>query len=185
MAGPKVGEILFHHGRRHEILGFRGDKFWFRNGGFLGRGETADLRFSEGDGWWYLPGRVLANDERTVVNAMMGAWPSAASHLAMRKVLDVEGPLADHVDLEALKRIIVVRRTDAIQRTDGESDAAFDKRVAGYTLACLAHCEELRAFRAGKADPPLPKNDGSPAAVKLRRIPGGGPYKVRKGVSRG
>jgi hypothetical protein len=97
MAGPKVGEILFHHGRRHEILGFRGDKFWFRNGGFLGRGETADLRFSEGDGWWYLPGRVLANDERTVVNAMMGAWPSAASHLAMRKVLDVEGPLADHV----------------------------------------------------------------------------------------
>lgn len=224
---PKVGEHFLAHGRLHEIIGIADravkrrkdgkvvavleDVVISRNtngAGFIPAYEMKDLRWSEEDQAWYAPGRVLCKDERTVINAMMGAWPTAESHMAARKILDVEGPFEDHVDLNRLETVIRTRRlrrgydlgaqkplkegvkittkmspaeiNEALEAC--ETEAAFDKRVKAYAKACLAHCEQIRAFRNGTAiDTPLPPNDGSPAAIKLRRIPGGGPYDVRGG----
>ncbi|MGW8180028.1 MAG: hypothetical protein ACWGQW_14895 [bacterium] len=216
---PKVGDKVLHHGRIHEIIGFREEgarrvggkwvpnmKVFFRNGRYLPKADASELKWSAEDEAWYLPGRVLSKDERTVINAMMGAWPNEGSHMAVRKILDVEGPLADHVSLERLGAIIKARRLrrgydlKAQKTLDGrvlttamspkeideiltsvETEEAFEERVRAYAIACIEHVEELRAYRRGeKEDVPLPPNDGSAEAVKVRRIPGGGPYNVRE-----
>lgn len=216
---PKVGDMVLHHGRMHEIIGFReegakrvgnkwvpNNKVFFRNGRYLPKANASELVWSAEDKAWYLPGRVLSKDERTVINAMVGSWPTEGSHLAVRKMLDVEGPLADHVSMERLTAIVKARRLrrgfdlKAQKTLDGqaltvdmsskeiddlldsiETEEAFEKRARAYAKACLEHAEELRAYRRGeKKDVPLPPNDGSVEAVKVRRIPGGGPYKVRE-----
>ena len=224
MTKPKEGDMVLHHGRLHEIIGFRNRYFkgangkpavasfaFCKNAGFQPVCESALLKWSAKDKAWYLPGRVLSKDERTVINAMVGSWPKAEAHMAVRSMLDVEGPLADHVNMEDLEKIVRARRLRRgydlrLQKTlkDGvvltksmskaklqrtlegcETAEAFDKRVKKYTKEVITHCEQLRAFRAGEPDVPLPPKDGSFESVKIRRVPGGGPYKIRKEKTNG
>lgn len=216
---PKVGDKVLHHGRMHEILGFREEGFQrvdgeivphekviFRNERFITKMSKDEMLWSEQDQAWYFQGRVLSKDERTVVNAMVGSWPTAESHMAVRSMLDVDGPLADHVSMERLVAIIKARRLRRgydlqTQKTlDGreltsdmspeeieetlnsvETERKFENRARRYAEALLEHVEQLRAYRKGEEeDIPLPENDGSVEAIKLRRIAGGGPYNLRE-----
>jgi hypothetical protein len=162
---PEVGAKVLHHGRLHEILDFptrarkdeKGkpvliDMVRFENDRFRPTGQKGDLVWNEAEGWWYLPGRVLSNDERALVQTMTGMWPAAESHLAMRKVLDVEGPFKSHINFDKLKVILAKGKRFPIWQEEGESEKAFDKRLTAYANKCLAHCEELRAFRKGEKE---------------------------------
>jgi hypothetical protein len=177
----KVGAKALHHGRLHELVRFEDrpaldankQPYPFRvavleNDRYLVKCNAAELAWDEVGGVFYLPGRVLAKDERTLVAAMVGGWPKAGSHLAVRRMLDVEGPLINHLQeaainsihegekpaanagLELLKGVVRARR---LTRAEGETGEDFDARVEAYALAAIAHCEELRDYRKGaKAD---------------------------------
>lgn len=156
---PKVGDLVIHHGVVHEIKRLNPRARINRDTGAAETVETVvfeneryhvvalleDVKWSEEDQAWYLPGRVLSRDERTLLQAISGAWPPATSHLTMRKVLDVSpGTFKDTVDLGILKDVVKARR---LKQEVGESAEDYDTRAATYAGAMLDHCEELRAAR--------------------------------------
>lgn len=187
-ASPQVGERMIHHGHFHEIIEIRPkavlnekgnpvkvEMAVFDNERFRGVCRAEELRWSDQDDAWFLPGRILCHDERTVAAATMGMWPKAESHLMVRAMLDsVDTPLADHLSIDALDAVIRTRRlirgfdkktglfldgtgptkgmTDeeiTERREAAETEAEFTARVQAYREACLQHCEELRALRRG------------------------------------
>lgn len=196
----KIGDVVLHHGRLHKItetfrrwyekdgqpVAFNG--VVFENTGYAVKANIEELVWNAEDGWWFLPGRVLAKDERTLLNAMVGAWPDSASHLAVRAVLNVGGPLEAQVDRNRLETVIRTKRlVRGLERRTGkpidgspipkgldteekvrawlatlETEEAFTKRVQTYASDLLAHCEELRAYRTGEAtdEPGVEVNHG-------------------------
>jgi len=165
---PKVGDKVLHHGRAHTITKIipkarvnatTGEPEMcplvrFENARYGVTGLLDDLRWSEEDGAWILPGRVLSKDERTVIQAMSNNWPPPESHLVFRQLLDgANGPLTEHVDMDRLVRVVKSRR---LAQLPDETEEAYTQRATEYATAALAHCEELRSFRKGaKEDDPF------------------------------
>lgn len=186
---PKVGDPVYHHGRRHTITQLqdrpvleggapavvqlvvfesadqyaREEEKTMRDGSvqavkvprFVVKGVASELRWSEPDAAWYLPGRVLSRDERTVYEAAFGTWPPAEIHLTARAALDA-------IDLEAvdtdrlvgvIKRMRMLHIAEAydLRPRDGETKTGFvarcDAAARDYAPKCLAHVAELRALR--------------------------------------
>lgn len=174
---PAVGQPVIHHGHIHRILAFHRKAVLdpesgeprverlvrFRSGAegegrYLVTGFAHELRWSEADGAWYLTGRVLARDERTVIAALTGAWPPAHSHLTLRAVLDADPrPLGEQVEMDKLKAVIRQRRLkQGVDKRSGErfeeAEEQFEARVGEYAEACLEHAEELRAARKARKE---------------------------------
>lgn len=156
---PRKGDPVIHHGQRHEITDFqkraviddetgeaRAVEFAvFENERFEVTCDASELAWSKVDEAWYLPGRLLANDERTLAAAILGQWPTAEAHHAVRAALHaVPGRYRDHVSAERLNAVVASRR---LKQEEGEDDEAFQERVAAYADACIAHCEALRTAR--------------------------------------
>ncbi len=93
--------------------------------------------------------------------------------------LKLQRPLKE--DVKVFKNMSKAKLKEVLESC--ETERAFNNRCKDYAKKCLKHCEELRAFRDSSkpevVDVPLPPNDGSFDAVKVRRIPGGAAYKVR------
>ena len=182
---PKVGDKMIHHGHLHELVEFsaRGaldekgepvkvEMAVFENGSYKGICKLEELVWSEADQAWYLPGRVLANDERMIYAAMFGNWPPAEIHLTARRMLD-ELDL-DAVDVEKVKAVALNRGRYRRWQADGKLNAAkIEQKVAAegkaptddqkayrermlarlsatvddYAVAAIEHCRELRAIR--------------------------------------
>ncbi len=109
------------------------------------KGRLDELRWSEEDDAWYLPGRVLSRDERTVYRSVFRVWPTAEMHHAARRALDDLD--LEEIDMTELARIVKLRR---LEKGGDETQEEFDARAAAYARACIAHCEELRALRRGE-----------------------------------
>jgi len=162
---PKVGDPYLTHGRMHVIEAILtrpvmvdGEPttikmFGYRNAQFAGVGQFDELVWEEKEGFWYLPGRVLSIDERMVVQAMVASWPIPDSHLALRSILDVEGKLADHVNMDRLVNIIKKNLKFPVVKNETEKER--HTRAQQYAIRCIEHCEELRGFRNDVEDDPF------------------------------
>lgn len=166
---PQKGDEMIHHGRRQKIIAFHDRAVLDENGepkkvqffafeggpdvqlerrgelvtepAYLGVGFVEELRWSEADGAWYLPGRILANDERTLYTAIFGTWPAADVHLVARKALDAVD--LDVLEPETIERLVTVIKTRRKPKLDETGVPAEE-----YAEACLQHCRELRELRA-------------------------------------
>lgn len=164
---PKVGDRVYHHGHYHEIRAVHRERtdvegntvklphLLFENGGpkdgFRVRGSGAhELVWSPRLEAWYLPGRVLARNERALAESITGAWPPAANHLAILDMLDAVD-LAS-IDRAKLKDVVRRRKPDAIEEaakaeaSGGDPEAALD----GYVGRVIEQCRTLRGVRANK-----------------------------------
>ncbi len=117
------------------------------------------LQWSPADGAWYMYGRLLARNERAVCEAITGAWPPAASHEAMRDMLDNVD--LDEVDRKRLAGVVMHRKADAgvVAPQAGKPDKEGKREPAReltpaehatletYAEAALAQVAELRALR--------------------------------------
>jgi hypothetical protein len=145
---PKVGEAVVHHGRPHAVtkLGRRAairdnaavivEMVTFENEKYAVLAQMADLVWSDEDGAWYMPGRVLARDERILYEALMGVRPPAETHLTARKLLN-------GVNYET--EVPMDRLVGAVAKRTG----LLGKDAEKYAAACLAHCAELKEARNG------------------------------------
>lgn len=181
---PQVGDKMIHHGHLHELVGFsaRGaldekgepvkvEMAVFENAAYKGICKLDELVRSEADQAWYLPGRVLANDERMVYAAMFGNWPPAEIHLTARQMLDTLD--FDAIDVEKVKAVALNRGRYRRWQTDGALNAEkleeklklegktpteeqkayreamlarLSATVDDYAIAAIEHCRELRAI---------------------------------------
>lgn len=187
----KVGDIVLHHGHYHTILGFE-DRAVKRQGkpelarvavfdsnpadakkGYLVKCNEPDLAYSDELGAFYLPGRVLANDERILYEVLAGVRPPAETHLVARKILadaDLVELLADVKQKQRLVGIVARRKRldqlgidpdDLVGLEPAEREATVNKAAAKYAKLAVAHCLELRDIQA--AGPPEPTAEGAVA----------------------
>lgn len=151
---PKVGDKVMHHGHLHEIMEMRDRAVMedgtptvvhmvvFENEGYRVLGFLNELRWLEKDQAWYLMGRVLARDERTLYEAAFGVWPAAEIHLTARAALDA----IDFADVDRSRLLGVIRRRRLARETDEKPDE-YAARVEAYANAAIEHCKELRTLR--------------------------------------
>lgn len=166
---PKVGDAVLLHGGMHEItslpkravmrdgeavavdmVAFESFTGGLNNTGFRGKGNAPDLIWSDADGAWYMMGRLLANDERLVYEALMGVRPPPETHMMARSFLDS----IEYADVPRERLAVVVKKWKVPRLRDekgewAETEAAWDKRAGEYADACLAHCTEVKEARHG------------------------------------
>lgn len=145
---PQEGDTVMHHGRVHEITELREKPVMedgqavvttiavWENDRFAVRGfadELVELPTGEAD--YYLPGRLLARNERAIHEALTGAWPPAGNHLTARQYLDAVD--LGEVDRETLHDVIRRRKPEV------EED-----EVEDYGEALIEQCQTLKQARS-------------------------------------
>jgi hypothetical protein len=153
----KLGDLVIHHGFPHEItrVGERAtmrdgqavgiSTVHFENSSFASECVAEELEWSEGDGAWYLPGRLLSRNERCLAEAVLGSYPPASSHLAVRQAL--AGVDLATVDRDRYGRVLARRKRDIERNESGEVDPEV---LETYTAAALTQCEAIRSANQGE-----------------------------------